>query len=150
MKLSGDKITLRPNSGNISFFLYDQDKSGLTAIRKKLQQLHSSAEVSAKEVHPILLPNDTSHIFGRRFHTITSSGEDPYERYAAIQFHVQFMYCYLRALNTLFDYVGDTVVVSENYKTLVNYRIAFEGLIIKIEQLSIYNELFKNEIENDN
>jgi len=149
-KVSQDKIIFQTNTGNISFFLYDQDPQGLSVIRGRLQDIHNFAEINAKDVRPISLPNDTSHIFGGRFHTIVSSGEDPYDRYAAIQFHAQFMYCYLRTVNTLFDYVGGTVVVSKDSKALVDYRVAFEDLIIKIEQMSIYNEMFKNEIENDN
>lgn len=165
IKTERDKIHIDDNTGNITTVAIipsEIDRQEFNKINKKLISLNQIADSRVVvNDEPILLnrytrqPDDDIYdydlyYFGSRFHTITTSLDNCKYRFIPIQFHIQYMWFYLRKINNTIDIkYNETRELTHSRQLEANTHLMDE-LIFIIETLKIHNERFKLVIEKDN
>lgn len=165
IKTERDKIYIDDNTGNITnvaIIPSGIDKHEFNKINKNLISLNQIADSRVVvNDEPILLnrctrqPDDDIYdydlyYFGSRFHTITTSLDNCKYRFIPIQFHIQYMWFYLRKINNTIDVKYNEARELTHSRQLEANTHLMDELIFIIETLKIHNERFKLVIEKDN
>lgn len=165
-RIDQESVFIEPSTGNITAFIQldELDKnSKATQINQRFIELNNTAERLQTNEPPIVL-NKTpenltsqSEVFGHelyhfngRFHTIVHKIETDKHRYMPIQFHMQFMWFYLKKINLILENNYNDLLFCETFKSIETHTDNTDNLINKIETLIMHNEKFKLTIESDN
>lgn len=156
-KIDKNTITIENNTGNISnitLFHNDIEENKREEIANKLINLNNIAERLKSSKKPLLLSENNHsynfYHFNGRFHTIILNDECDRFRYIPIQFHMQYMWFYLKKINFILEKQYTLIMSNNSLKNLEKHTIIIDELINKIEILILNNEKFKLIIEIDN
>ncbi len=136
------------NSGNITVFV------DASAKNERVKNLFLNCNANAERLlgnRTTVVDNDKVHYaFFSRFHTIISDDPRYYLRYAPIQYHIQFVWFYVRYYSEIMEALNHHVLALNSRARLSSKRHVIDEYINKIEQLKMHNENFKLAIESDN
>lgn len=163
INLDKKDIVIQNNTGNITNIV-DLSKSNLKnkeLFIQKIIELNNHAERLKNSKTPIIL-DDSEKIkysdlysynlyhFNGRFHTIILNEVADLYRYIPIQFHMQYMWFYLKQINIVLEEQYNQIMDNDSFKNISFYTNTIDNLINKIELLVIHNEKFKLALEIDN
>lgn len=163
INLFKEDINIQNNTGNITNIV-DLSKSNLKnkeLFVQKIIELNNCAERLKNSKMPIILDNDSRlefinlygynlYHFNGRFHTIILNDTIDLYRYIPIQFHMQYMWFYLKHINIVLEDQYNEIMNNDSLKNIAFYTNTIDNLINKIELLVIHNEKFKLALEVDN
>ncbi|MBY5920200.1 hypothetical protein [Ferrimonas balearica] len=136
------------NSGNITLFV------DASARDERIKNLFLNCNANAERLlgnRTTVVDNDKVHYaFFSRFHTIISDDPRYYLRYAPIQYHIQFIWFYVRYYSEIMEALNHHVLALNSRARIGSKRHVIDEYINKIEQLKMHNENFKLAIESDN
>lgn len=154
-------INITNNSGNITNVV---DMSGLgddfsmyEQLSNKLLILNNNAERLTNNIKPIVIEGITDkefeqfYNFNGRFHTVILYKSSDLYRYIPIQFHMQYMWFYLKEINVMLENEYNKLIVNaDSIVKLEEHVYMIDNYISKVEILTMHNENFKLAIEVDN
>ncbi|MBY6185722.1 hypothetical protein KUV89_03585 [Marinobacter hydrocarbonoclasticus] len=146
---NGKKVaSIGNNSGNITVFV------DAPVSNERVKNLFLSCNANAERLlgnRTTVVENDKVHYaFFSRFHTIVSDDPRYYYRYAPIQYHIQFIWFYVRYYSEIMEVLNHHVMALNSRERIGSKRHVIDEYINKIEQLKMHNENFKLAIESDN
>ncbi|MBW3163188.1 hypothetical protein [Ferrimonas balearica] len=136
------------NSGNITFFV-DAPVSD-TRVKGLFLNCNANAERLLGNCTTVVDNDKVHYAFFSRFHTIISDDPRYYYRYAPIQYHIQFIWFYVRYYSEIMEVLNHHVMALNSQARIGSKRHVIDEYINKIEQLKMHNENFKLAIESDN
>ena len=149
ISLKNADFTILNNTGNISIFFQTEEPDTADSIYKLASECQFNSEFMEIDRDPIVTPSGTKYLFGGRFHTIVGLRDDAFNKYASIQFHMQYIYFYLYRIYEVSEYISEDFTLGGLSQNGINASQTFDLMSIKIESLLIYNEYFKMAIENE-
>jgi hypothetical protein len=155
-KPKASPVLMSDNTGNITCVAYMLDNKPMPWIAKEhLLRVNKLVERLKTNGKTLLIDGDdikTAEIydFNGRMHTIILNTDTDKHRYIPIQFHMQFMWFYLRKINQIIEFIYDSLMQKKRSKDFPKIVKSVNSFANKIEMLSIYNESFKLSIESDN
>ncbi|MCM2680154.1 hypothetical protein [Echinimonas agarilytica] len=136
------------NTGNITVFV-DADASN-EIVKELFLTCNAGAERIIGNRTTVRDTADVVYAFHGRFHTIISNDNRHYLRFAPIQFHIQFVWFYVRYYSEIMDLLNNHVMALNSRARIDSKRHVIDEYINKIELLKMHNENFKLAIESDN
>lgn len=153
-------INIKNNTGNITNIIdiSNNQNKNINEYIQNIIQLNNFAERLCSDKKPIILENTTiqenryngMYHFNGRFHTLVINQKSDLLRYIPIQFHMQYMWFYLKQINFLLEEEYDKIMNTNSLKNISKQSQIIDNLITKIEILILHNEKFKLAIEIDN
>ncbi|WP_026970759.1 hypothetical protein [Aliagarivorans marinus] len=140
--------SISTNTGNITVFVEadPQDRQ----CRQWFLDCNASAE-RVKNNRTLVVDNrDVTYAFHGRFHTIIALDPRYYLRFAPIQYHIQFIWYYVRYYSEVMEVLNNHVVALNSQARIDSKRHIIDEYINKIELLKMHNENIKLAIESDN
>lgn len=163
--ITSEQLSIENNTGNISCFVtppssFNEEQS--EQLQSQFIDLNNHAERIRADKQPLVINENTSKEvspqhprfkeifhFNGRFHTIITQ-VDEQMRFMPINFHMQFMWFYLKEINIILEENYNGILFSDSLSSIKQHGDITNTLINKIETLIIHNEKFKLTIESDN
>jgi len=152
LKTIKEDIYFPTNTGNISNIVkFGNEESCSRAFINRITKLNDYAEIKIYQNENIILGDGTIYDFNGRFHTIIAGKSSDKDRYIPIQFHLQYMWSYLNAINELLANINCSLMEKGlSPKRIGQISDSMDYCIQKVQYLNIFHNEFLRAIESDN
>ncbi|WP_085298258.1 hypothetical protein [Cognaticolwellia mytili] len=141
-------VEIRRNTGNFTFYVIDSAQN--ENLKRALIRCNKGAEKTIKSPVDINIGGQSYYGFYGRFHTVMTESSTNIDRYALIQYHMQYMWFQLgiisEALTNLNSVIRDLTIDTKHHD---EQEALIDEYINLISHLIIHNENIKLTIESD-
>lgn len=151
VSLALDDVNVVESNGNVTNFFIpqgvaDEDREKL---RAQLGHTNRYAERINEGVDPVFEDEHVLYLFKGRFHTIVLDDARKEIQYMPIQFHAQYLWCYLSTMSALVRDAEDSMLAKKFGKSSRNDSVSMDAIINSVQYTVFMNAGFKRAIESD-
>ena len=151
VSLALDDVNVVESNGNVTNFFIPRGVSdeGLKKLRDQLRQTNRYAERIDEDVDPVFEDEHVFYLFKSRFHTIMLDDARKEVQYMPIQFHAQYLWCYLSTMSALVRDAEDSMLAKRFGKSSRKDSVSMDAIINSVQYAVFMNAGFKRAIESD-
>lgn len=151
VSLALDDVNVIESNGNVTNFFIprgvaDEDREKL---RAQLAHTNRYAERIDEDVEPVFEDEHVLYLFKGRFHTIVLDDARKEIQYMPIQFHAQYLWCYLSTMSALVRDAEDSMLAKKFGKSSRKDSVSMDAIINSVQYTVFMNAGFKRAIESD-
>lgn len=146
-----DEVNVVESNGNVTNFFIPQGVADedLRKLRVQLGQTNRYAERIEEDVDPVFEDEHVLYLFKGRFHTIVLDDARKEAQYMPIQFHAQYLWCYLSTMGALVRDAEDSMLEKKWGRDSRKDSVSMDAIINSVQYTVFMSAGFKRAIESD-
>ena len=151
VSLALDDVNVVESNGNVTNFFIPQGVADedMGKLRAQLGRTNRYAERIDEDVDPVFEDGHVLYLFKGRFHTIVLDDARKEIQYMPIQFHAQYLWCYLSTMSALVRDAEDSMLAKKFGKSSRKDSLSMDAIINSVQYTVFMNAGFKRAIESD-